>query len=84
MKTHKENTRVSRLQSIVIGFLVLIAISCSKDEGFNCQDRRDEINQYYDQKIEYVMNHPGPNGIDYRQIELLNIDRQRELSEACD
>jgi hypothetical protein len=70
-------------KTILILALILCLFSCSNDDGNNCQAERDEINQYYDQQIEYVMNHPGPNGIDYRQIEILNQERQRRLDQAC-
>ncbi len=76
--------RVARLLWFVIGFLISAALfSCSNDDGNNCQQRQDEINNYYDQHIEYVMNNPGPNGVDYEQIALLNQERYRKLSEAC-
>ena len=64
--------------------LGLCLLSCSNDDGGdNCQARKDEINQHYNTQIDYVMNNPGPNGIDYQQIALLNQERDQKLSEAC-
>lgn len=85
MENIKKDMRVTRLLWFVIGFVIAaLLFGCSSDDGSgNCQAERDEINQYYDNQVEYVMNNPGPGGIDYQQISLLNQERDRKLSEAC-
>lgn len=70
-------------KALLLIALGLCLLSCSNDDGNNCQAQRDEINTYYDKQIEYVTNNPGPGGIDYAQISLLNQERDRKLSEAC-
>lgn len=71
-------------KAILFLALSLCLLSCSNDDSTdNCQAARDEIIHHYDTQIEYVMNNPGPNGIDYQQIALLNQERDHKLSEAC-
>lgn len=71
-------------KAILLLALGLSLISCSNDDSTdNCQAARDQINNHYNTQIEYVMNNPGPQGIDYQQIALLNQERDLKLSEAC-
>jgi hypothetical protein len=84
MKTTKKDLRVIRLLWLVIGFaLATLLFACSNDDGDDCQAKKDQINQQFDAQVEYVMNHPGPSGIDYNQISLLEQERSRKLSQAC-
>ena len=63
--------------------LVFISVfSCSSDD--DCDSKRNEINSHYDEMVEIVMNNPLPNGqIDWRQIGLLNDERDLRLQNAC-
>lgn len=63
--------------------LGLLLISCSNDNDDSCQSNKDAINEKYDTQIQYVRDHPGPTGIDYRQISLLNEERSKKLDSAC-
>jgi hypothetical protein len=63
-------------------FIITSLTSCSNDED-NCQENRDAINLKYDAQIQYVKDHPGSTGIDYRQITLLNEERSKKLDSAC-
>ena len=65
-------------------FLLLVAISilgCSKDD--NCEGDKATINLKYDNLVQYVKDNPGPGGIDYSQISLLNQERDLKLEQAC-
>ncbi len=84
METTKKDKRVSRLLWLVIGFLLAtMMFACSNDDGDDCQAKKDQINQHFDAQVEYVMNNPEPGGVDYNQISLLEQERSRKLSEAC-
>lgn len=66
--------------------LVLVSIlsACSNDDDNNsCETNKNEINLKYDTQIQYVRDNPGPNGIDFKQITLLNTERSKKLEEAC-
>ncbi|MBF7090467.1 membrane lipoprotein lipid attachment site-containing protein [Flavobacterium sp. ALJ2] len=66
--------------------LVLVSIlsACSNDGDNNsCETNKNEINLKYDNQIQYVRDNPGPNGIDFKQITLLNTERSKKLEEAC-
>lgn len=63
--------------------LASLLISCSNDDDNNCQENKDAINLKYDTQIQYVRDHPGLTGIDYRQISLLNEERSKKLDSAC-
>jgi hypothetical protein len=70
------------MNKIILTILLTSAMwSCSKDD--NCQENKDAINLKYDTQIQYVKDHPGPTGIDYRQIGLLDAERSKKLAEAC-
>jgi hypothetical protein len=65
-------------------FIILFAslvLSCSNDG--NCQENKDAINSKYDNQIQYVRDNPGIDGIDFRQIGLLNDERSIKLDQAC-
>jgi len=66
--------------------LVLILTSCSDDDnkGNDCQAKKDSITAQYATQIQYVKDHPGPNGIDTRQIDLLEKERDSKVAKACD
>jgi hypothetical protein len=59
----------------------LFILSCSKDD--DCQEKINEINAYYDQQVQYVMDNPDPWGVNYNQISLLNQERNKKLQNAC-
>lgn len=64
--------------------LLLIAFSifgCSQDD--DCEGDKAAINLKYDNLIKYVKENPGPGGIDYSQISLLNQERDMKLEQAC-
>lgn len=63
--------------------LVLLSVfvfSCSSDDE-SCADKRAEINAHYDAQIAWVEENTDP--IDFRQIELMNQERENKLDEAC-
>ena len=63
--------------------LVALSISCSNDDSDNCQSNKDAINAKYDKQVQQVKDNPDPSGINYKQIGLLNDERNKKLSEAC-
>jgi hypothetical protein len=63
--------------------LASLLISCSNDNDDSCQSNKDAINLKYDIQIQYVRDHPGPTGIDYRQITLLQQERDNKIANAC-
>jgi nitrous oxide reductase accessory protein NosL len=62
--------------------LATFLISCSKDEN-NCDAEKQQIRDHFDTQIQYVKDHPGPSGIDYRQITLLQQERDNKIANAC-
>lgn len=73
-------------KSIFTLLLALTICSCSNDEessSSNCQSNIDTINEKYDKQIQYVKDNPGTTGIDYRQIGLLNQERNLKIDSAC-
>lgn len=70
---------MKNLLSVLI--VSLCFLSCSNDN--DCSGNRAEINQYFDQQIQYVENNPSNYGIDYSQISLLNQERNKKLENAC-
>lgn len=69
------------MKKIIFLFAVVLITACSSDD--NCQANKDAINLKYDNQIQYVQDNPSVNGIDYRQIGLLNAERSKKLSQAC-
>ena len=55
-------------------------LSCSSN---NCSEERESINSYFDKQVQEVKDNPGPTGPDYRQIGLLEKEREKKLAEAC-
>ncbi|MEN9929349.1 MAG: hypothetical protein RLZZ231_1270, partial [Bacteroidota bacterium] len=41
------------------------------------------ITKDYEAKMDYVRNNPGPTGIDYRQITLLQTEMSKKIAAAC-
>ena len=70
------------MKNLIYLGLSIFLISCSKDD--DCQGKKNEINSYYDKQVEYINNNPGPDGIDYRQLGLVNNERNNKLANACD
>jgi len=71
-------------KALLILVFALSLLSCSNDDDNNsCQTNKDAINQKYDKQVQQVKDNPGPGGIDYRQIGLLEQERSKKLSEAC-
>ncbi|OCB78007.1 hypothetical protein [Flavobacterium crassostreae] len=68
------------MKKIIYLLISLIFFSCSNDD---CQDKVNEINKYYDGQVQYAKDSPGVDGIDYRQIDLLEKERKKRVSEAC-
>lgn len=72
------------MKKLILSFILATTIiSCSNDDD-NCQANKDAINQKYDGQIQKAKDNPGPGGIDYRQIGLLNEERSKKLDHACD
>ncbi len=46
----------------------------------DCQGKKSEINTYYDKQIQYARYNPANTGINYRQIGLLNDERNKKLA----
>lgn len=65
----------------IITFLSIIACSSPEDD---CADKKNEINETFDAQVEWVINNPGPNGIDYDQLYALEAERNLRLEQACD
>lgn len=71
------------MNKITFALLIIFLAGCSSDNN-DCQANKDAINKKYDDQIQYVKDHPGSDGIDYRQITLLNEERNKKLETACD
>lgn len=67
---------------IMISLFSFFLFSCS---GENCSEEKESINKYYDSQVQQVKNNgkDSPMGIDYRQISLLEAERDKKLNEAC-
>jgi hypothetical protein len=64
------------MKKIILTSIIAIALfSCSKSDS-DCDSKRSEINATYDKQIKQAGN-------DTRQVGLLEIERQKKLSEAC-
>jgi hypothetical protein len=71
-------------KSLLLISLGATLLSCSNDDSpGNCQAEKDKINQYYDNQVQQVRDNPSSSGINYRQIGLLNEERNKKLSNAC-
>lgn len=71
------------MKKIMLLFIASLIFGCSSDD--NCQENEDAINLKYDTQIQYVKDNPNATyGIDYRQIGLLNEERNRKLADACE
>lgn len=70
------------MKKLLLFILVSTIMSCSNDDD-SCQANKDAINQKYDSQIQKAKDNPGPGGIDYRQIGLLNEERDKKLDSAC-
>lgn len=68
------------MKKITLLFIILIIFSCSSN---NCSEEKQSINDYYDTQIQQVKDNAGPTGPDYRQIGLLEDERDKKLSSAC-
>jgi len=70
------------MKKFYLVLLVTIIVGCSSNN--DCKSEKEAINKKYDEQVQYVKDHPDPDGINYRQIELLNNERNKKLAEACD
>jgi hypothetical protein len=70
------------MKKIFLPILAAILFSCSNDNG-NCDAEKQTITEKYEKQIQYVKDHPGPTGIDYRQISLLQQERDNKIANAC-
>lgn len=68
------------MKNLLFILITFTIIGCSSN---NCSEEKQSINDYYDQQILQVNNNPGPTGPDYRQIGLLEKEREKKLNEAC-
>ncbi len=68
------------MKKIIFILAISTLLSCSSN---NCSEEQQSINDYYDKQIQYVKNNPFAGQIDYRQIGLLEDERDKKLSEAC-
>jgi hypothetical protein len=68
------------MKNIFYLFICVLLLSCSSKD---CSEETKSINDYYDQQIQKVNDNPGPTGPDYRQIQLLEDERDKKLSNAC-
>tara|TARA_R110002126_G_scaffold42182_1_gene122122 strand:- start:786 stop:962 length:177 start_codon:yes stop_codon:yes gene_type:complete len=57
-----------------------VTFGCSSN---NCSEEKKSINDYYDQQVQHVKDNAGPTGPDYRQIGLLEDEREKKLNQAC-
>ena len=62
--------------------LAVTLASCSKDSP-NCDAEKASITKDYEAKMDYVSNNPGPTGVDYRQITLLQTEMTKKIAAAC-
>lgn len=69
------------MKKTILLFIFVLIFGCSNN---NCSEEKQSINEYYAKQIQYVRDHPGTTGVDYRQIDLLEKERDKKLSEACD
>jgi len=62
--------------------LLFLLASCS---GENCSEEKESINKYYDSQVQQVKDNgkDSPLGIDYRQMSLLEAERENKLKAAC-
>jgi hypothetical protein len=70
------------MKKLVLLAVLALSVSCSNDDD-NCDQKASEINAYYDQQVQYVMDNPDPWGVNYNQISLLNQERNKKLQNAC-
>lgn len=70
------------MKKIIFLFIAISIFGCSSNDD-DCQENKDAINLKYDTQVQYVRDNPGPGGVDYRQISLLEVERNKKLSEAC-
>ena len=68
------------MKKFILLSAALAIVSCSNN---NCSEEKQSINDYYDKQIQYVKNNAGPTGPDYRQIGLLEDEREKKLDQAC-
>lgn len=70
------------MKKLIYLLAITVLLSCSKDD--DCQEAKDSINAYYDTQVQFFIDNPNPDGIDYRKIGFLNEERNRKLANACD
>jgi len=70
------------MKKLFLPILATILFSCSNDNN-NCDAEKQAITEKYEKQIQYVRDHPGPTGIDYRQITLLQQERDNKIANAC-
>lgn len=63
-------------------FVLSSIFACSSDDN-SCDAKKLQITNEYQTQINYVLNHPNPDGIDYGQIDLLKQERDNKISNAC-
>lgn len=71
------------MKKIIALSMLLLLASCSKDSP-NCDAEKASITKDYEAKMDYVRNNPGPTGVDYRQITLLQAEMAKKIAAACD
>lgn len=68
------------MKKTILLFTAFMVFGCSNN---NCSEEKQSINEYYDKQIQYIKNNAGPTGPDYRQIGLLEDEREKKLNQAC-
>lgn len=71
------------MKKLFLPILATILFSCSNDDNNNCDAEKQTITEKYEKQIQYVRDHPSPTGIDYRQITLLQQERDNKIANAC-
>jgi len=70
---------LAKRSKIILILLVIFSfsISCNKDNEVDCQERKNEINEYYTQQIILADGNS-------QKIELLMAERDMQLRKVCD
>lgn len=69
------------MKKLILTMLVIM-VSCSNNED-SCDLKKQAISDKYDNLIRKLVEGHNANEINYKQIELLRIEKNRSLSEAC-
>ena len=68
------------MKKIIYLCVAISVFGCSSD---NCSEEKQSINEYYENQIQQVKDNPVGGQINYRQIQLLEEERDKKLNEAC-